>query len=212
MDKIDQLLNAIEHPEKYSKSELEALLRDPEVREVYNLLDKTKSSMQPYTAPDVDAEWEAFESAHREHKFRLLEFFSRNTAASIAIGIASFAAVAAVVGVGVSHTFSDNADMDVPEAVESAVVNVATVDSTQAEPMPAPVPVMVIFDNEPFESIISQIAAYHGLTVEYASDAPKSLRLYFKWDQNLPVEQVIENLNNFERIHLTLSEGKIKID
>lgn len=44
MDKIDHLLDAIEHPENYSDSEIETLLQDPETREVYRILDKTKTS------------------------------------------------------------------------------------------------------------------------------------------------------------------------
>ena len=93
MDKIDRLLDAIEHPDRYSEKEMEAMLADPEVMEVFALLDKTKASLTPIAAPDVDAEWEAFQSSRRvpdggaKRRPAILSLFSRNIAASVAIDI-----------------------------------------------------------------------------------------------------------------------------
>ena len=38
MDKIDRLLDAIEHPDLYSEKDIEAMLADTEVREAYACL------------------------------------------------------------------------------------------------------------------------------------------------------------------------------
>ncbi len=56
MDKIDRLLDAIEHPDRYSEKDVEAMLADPEVMEVYRLLDTIKAVLTPIPAPDVDTE------------------------------------------------------------------------------------------------------------------------------------------------------------
>ena len=53
MDKIDRLLDAIEHPDRYAPIEIEAMLQDQEVKEVFDLLDKTKSSLQTLPSPDI---------------------------------------------------------------------------------------------------------------------------------------------------------------
>ena len=53
MDKIDRLLDAIEHPVRYSKTDIEAMLADPEIRAVYDLMDKTKASLTPISTPDI---------------------------------------------------------------------------------------------------------------------------------------------------------------
>ncbi len=57
MDKIDRLFDAVEHPERYSSVEIKEMLKDPEVKEVFDLLDKTKSSLQAVEIPDIEDEW-----------------------------------------------------------------------------------------------------------------------------------------------------------
>ncbi len=216
MDKIDRLFDAIDHPERYSDAELQSLLQDPEVREVFNLLDKTKASLIPVSTPDVNAEWAAFKLNHRAAASpslpsRLSTLFSRNIAASIAIVVASFAAVAAIVGVSVSHSFrTDKPAVEPQEKVAPATV--AEPDTVIAAELPATEPEIIIFDNEPLSTIIARIADDHGYSVAFNADSPKTLRLYFRWNRSLPIEEVIESLNNFEQLHLTLDGNTIKID
>ena len=64
MDKIDRFLDAIEYPERYTQSEIDAMLQDPEIKVVFDLLDKTKSSLQTQQSPDIEAEWRRFEKNH----------------------------------------------------------------------------------------------------------------------------------------------------
>ena len=88
MDKIDRFLDAIEYPERYTQSEIDAMLQDPEIKKVFDLLDKTKSSLQPQQSPDIEAEWRRFEKNHPMskvmHRFWLAGILSRNIAATIA--------------------------------------------------------------------------------------------------------------------------------
>lgn len=212
MDKIDRLLDAIEHPDSYSEKDIEAMLADPEVREVYDLLDKTTASLTSIPAPDVDAEWAAFERAHGKRRFRILNLFSRNLAASIVIAVASLAAVAAVVGVSVNYVLNQKTEIPATGPVAAVIENVISNDTViVAEPAPATAPETIVFDNEPLEVIADHIAGYYGYSVEYTADAPKSLRLYFRWNQAQTLDEVIESLNNFEQIHISVKDRTIKI-
>lgn len=212
MDKIDRLLDAMEHPDSYSEKDIEAMLADPEVREVYDLLDKTTASLTSIPAPDVDAEWTAFERTHGKRRFRILNLFSRNIAASIAIAVASLAAVAAVVGVSVNYVLNKNTEVRTTEYVATVIENAVYNDTViVTEPIPATAPGTIVFDNEPLETIASHIAVYYGYSVEYTEDAPKSLRLYFRWNQAQKLDEVIESLNNFEQIHISVKDRTIKI-
>lgn len=213
MDKIDQLLDAMEHPERYTSAEIEEMLRDPEAKETFDLLDKTKSSLTPISTPEIEAEWEAFKRTRVKRGFRLLDLFSRNVAAGIAIGIASIAAVAAVIGISVSHVYERHPEVPAAERVAVAKENVVMPDTTVVEEEdPAHIPGTIIFDNEPFETIMKRIAEYYGYDVEPSTDISKSLRLYYRWNQALPIEDIVESLNNFEQIHLTISDKTIRID
>ncbi len=212
MDKIDRLLDAMEHPDSYSEKDIEAMLADPEVREVYDLLDKTTASLTSIPAPDVDTEWAAFERAHGKRRFRILNLFSRNLAASIAIAVASLAAVAAVVGVSVNYVLNQKTEIPATEPVAAVIENVISNDTViVAEPAPATAPGTIVFDNEPLETIANHIAGYYGCSVEYTAEAPKSLRLYFRWNQAQTLDEVIESLNNFEQIHISVKDRTIKI-
>lgn len=216
MDKIDRLLDAIEHPDLYSEKEIKALLSDPEVREVYNLLDKTKATLTPISTPDIDAEWNRFSNLHptKQHRtYRIFNLFSRNVAASIAIGIASLAAVAAVVGASISYALNKNTDNQIVEIVPDTKEDVASNDTILIiEQAPAVAPETIVFDNEPLETIINRIAEYYYYNAEFSTDAPKALRLYFRWNQAQTLDEVVESLNNFEQIHIYVKDKTIKID
>lgn len=217
MDKLERLLDATAHPERYSKSEIDALLSDPEVKEVFDLLDKTKSSLTPIETPDVDAEWKTFERKHRNStvasRFKIVNLFSRNVAAGIAIAIASFAAVAAVVGVSVNY-FSGTKDVTEPTESQAVAVEVMAEPDTIAvlEDIAEIAPQTIVFDNEPLDSIISKITAYYGYKLIFDTDKSRELRLYFRWNQALPIEEVVESLNNFEQLRLTIDGNTIKVD
>ncbi len=222
MDKIDRLLDIIEHPDLYTEQEIETMLADPEVRKVYDLLDKTKATLTPVPTPDVAAEWHAFKSSHtvknspaaprQKSPYRLLKFFPRNIAAAVALGIVSLAAVAAAVGVGVSFML----DKKVSEPVDEEAVAAESSESQDtlivADETLAPMPETIVFDNETLELIAERIGEYYGFNVEFASEAPKSLRLYFRWNTRERIEDAVESLNNFEQIHLTVEGRTIKID
>lgn len=217
MDKIDKLLDAAEHPERYTPEDIEAMLRDPEVKETLDLLNKTKSSLQTIVTPDVEEEWKRFRSNHSEYRTPnrrwLMRVFPRNAAASIAIGIVSFTAAAAIVGFGIHHLNSRVATP--PEAEIMAVAEAPALhpDTTRSiENKKQETPEIVVFENETLESIISQIADYYGDNVAFYNEASKSLRLYFRWDKALPIEEVAERLNNFEQIHISIDDKTIKID
>ncbi len=217
MDKIDRLLDAVEHPELYTQAEIDAMLQDPEVKEVFDLLDKTKSSLNPISTPDVENEWKSFVANHSDDKFsnsfRYTNIFTRKVAASIAICIVSLTAVAALVGIGV-HYFDSKEPKPITTNVKTEAYGVMPQpDSIISVRETVPISTeTVVFDNDSLETIISEIATYYGYEVIYYTDKSKALRLYFRWNQALPIEDVVESLNNFEQIHLIINDKTISID
>ena len=69
-----------------------------------------------------------------------------------------------------------------------------------------------MFDNEPLKTIAGKIGEYYGYQVEFSNEAAESLRMYFRWDQENTVEEVVERLNNFEQIHIEIKDQTIKIN
>lgn len=65
MNKIDQLLDAIDHPENYSPEELAEILQDTETAEIYSMLCNQRAHDKNMSAIDsnrVDLEWRKFNS------------------------------------------------------------------------------------------------------------------------------------------------------
>ena len=217
MDKTDRLLDALNNPEKYSSAEIEEMLQDPETKEILDLLDKTKSSLQSIPVPDIEKEWNQFKvSSHYNRQspvLRFSAFFSRKVAASVTIAILSITAVAAIVGISVSSLNNKESQLTEKEVASTTEVIPNQEDSIKT-PSDSPKQSFetVIFDNEPLESIMKQIGDFYGYKPEFNSENARSLRLYFKWNQASTIQEIVESLNNFEQIHLTIEGGAIKID
>lgn len=216
-DNIDRLLDALEHPENYSDAEVEQLLTDSEAREVYDMLRKTADASAPVSEINLDEEWRRFEAKQPKRSpviLRWLSFMaSRNAAAVIIALVGTLAVVAATIGV--THYFNANKEMAQTEQTEPqkqtaiADSNVAPTDTLTNEE--APLPETIVFKGENLERILADMAGYYGVTVKFNQDAAKSLLLYFEWDQSLPLSEVVEQLNNFEQINITLTDKALTV-
>lgn len=216
-DNIDRLLDALEHPEKYSDAEVEQLLTDPEAREVYDILRKTADVSAPVPEINIDDEWRRFEAKQSKRRpiiLRWLSFMaSRNAAAVVTALVGTLAVVAATIGV--THYFNANKEMAQTEQTEpqkqTAIADskVAPTDTIPAETTPQPE--TIVFKGENLERILADMAGYYGVTVKYNQDAAKSLQLYFEWDQSLPLSEVVEQLNNFEQINITHTDKGLTV-
>ena len=217
MDKTDRLLDAMNNPEKYSSAELEEMLQDAETKEIFDLLDKTKSSLQPISTPDIDVEWDKFKDNNYYKKkssvLRLSAFFSRKIAASVTVAIISITAVAAIIGISVS---SLNNKENVTSEKEVAATKEIITNREDSIKTPSDSPIQsletVIFDNDPLEVIMKLIGDFYGYKPEFNSENARSLRLYFRWNQTSTIQEIVESLNNCDQIHLTIEGKTIKID
>lgn len=216
-DNIDRLLDALEHPEKYSDADVEQLLANPEAREVYDMLRKTADASAPVPEINLDEEWRRFEAKQPKRRpliFRWLSFVaSRNAAAVVTALVGALAVVAATIGV--THYFNANKEMAQTEQTEP-LKQTAIADSTVAptDTIPSettPLPQIILFNGEDLERILADMAGYYGVTVKFNQDAAKSLLLYFEWDRSLPLNEVVEQLNNFEQIDITLTDKVLTV-
>ena len=69
----------------------------------------------------------------------------------------------------------------------------------------------IIYDNIPLEKMLPEIAAYYNTEVIFANDEVRQLRFRFVWNPQQSIEQVIRDLNQFERLTVTLKDNQITI-
>lgn len=216
-DNIDRLLDALEHPENYSDAEVEQLLTDPEAREVYDMLHKAADASAPVPEINIDDEWRRFEAKQPKRRSNILRWLSfvasRNAAAVVIALVGTLAVVAATIGV--THYFIADKEMAQTEKSEpqkqTAIADskVAPTDTIPAET--TSLAEIIVFKGENLERILADMARYYGVTVKFNRDAAKSLQLYFEWDQSLPLNEVVEQLNNFEQINIILTDKVLTV-
>lgn len=213
MDKYELVLDIIEHSEKYTPEQLAEIMSDPEVREIYSVLCKTDSAVETDREIDVDAEWEDFS---RKHGIRPLRHFIRfgSRAASIAaIVLTSVVAVAAGIAVTVAvagHEGESVAEDDGGNATTEYVSMPSDSIAVQTDTVRAVTTVM--FEDEPLEAIMKQVATAYGVEVRFNNNEVASLHLYYRLDPSLPLDEVVAQLNTFEQIDIKRDGNSLTID
>lgn len=212
MDKYDLVLDIIEHPEKYSSEQLAEIMSEPETREIYNLLCKTESAIKDSEEPDVSNEWEKFSDSRLICSRRVFSWFGSRVASIAAIVGTSLAAVAAGIVVTVSVIDHKSEHIDETVAVSSSDVadstDTVTTKSETVNVSLAP----VMFEDEPLERIMREIAEVYGVEVLFNDMETASLHLYYKFDPSLTLNEVIEQLNTFEQINIRRNGNTLTID
>ena len=212
MDKYDLVLDIIEHPDKYSSEQLAEIMSEPETREIYNLLCKTESAIKDSEEPDVSSEWEKFSDSRLVRSRRVFSWFGNRAASIAAIVGSSIVAVAAGIAVTVSvidhksEPFAENTAV-APSAVAISTDTIATKCNTVNVYM---TPVM--FENEPLEKIMNEVAKTYRVEVKFKDENVASLHLYYKLDPSLTLNDVIEQLNTFEQINIRRNGNTLIID
>lgn len=214
MDKYAIVFDIIEHPEKYSSHQIDDILSDSEAKEIYNLLCKSTSALAAHQPPpDTEAEWNIFTNCHNKNRRRFL--WIGNRAASIAIlTLTSIAALA--IGAAVSVRVINRQHTEVAEtthtpstAVKTKIENNAADKATDTIQYTA---APILFEQESLETILSTIAYNYNLEVTYLTPSAKGLRLYYKFNPTMSINDIVEQLNTFEQINIHIDHQSLIVD
>ena len=172
-DNIRKLMEMLDNPNAYSEQEIRDIIgQDEDTRETYRMMVEIKRSSRrsQNDAPvDVDAAWKHFEQTHyqRRHGSVWMKIAAGFVDVLFVSGI-SFAAISAVK----HHNERKQAEQQTTQ--ESVITtNAAIMESGESDDQ------MVVFTNIRLEQILSEVAAYYGVKVEYKSADVRDLRFYF---------------------------------
>ena len=70
----------------------------------------------------------------------------------------------------------------------------------------------VIYNNVELEQIMQHIADGYGVKVEFRNEAARTLRFYLQWEADDTLQEIIDKINHFEKVHLTLTDETITIE
>lgn len=203
-EKIERLLDMTEHPEHYTEEEMQAILADEETREYYDLMIKTDNAYTKIPDVDVDKALQEFETKHSRH-------FSLAKIAATLIGILLVSGItyAAIV---INRSSSDK--QSVRKAQTGRVITdkpTKSIDTETTDTDTTTTQKGQSFDNVELQTILDDISSYYKLKVIYHSDKSRHLRLHFYWDKTKDAETIVESLNHFENVNMTLTDSKIEV-
>ncbi len=100
MDKIEELIKMMEHPEQYPDEKWKDMLRDEECRIYYNLMSKTDSAVNDPTVSDkdIDEEWQKLEVQHYAPTKNRILLWYKIAAVFVGLALISSFAIAAIRG------------------------------------------------------------------------------------------------------------------
>ena len=211
---IDRLLAMLDHPERYSEQEImDTVNRDYETREFYRSLTqaaRARRSQRSLSQPvDEDKAWQQFERTHlaAQKHGRLWQ-----RVAATVIGVLMMSGIAWATVYTVRHFISTNNSKQKTE-------NIATPPQTEADAVGPRLGVAdtsateneatVVFDNIPLEEMLSEIAAYYGMTVEFQNEDARNLRFHFVWNKGDGLEKVLEDMSHFESVTIEQTGNRL---
>lgn len=214
-EKLDRLLDLLEHPENYTETQKDALLADAEVRKLYRQMVEAREALdyqkskETMNIPSVSEEWEKLRKVKREErrgKSKTVSLWSplRKVAAVAAVFVVSGITFAAILLV--THNHQENAGTPAETTVAqkdsakytSTVVSAIPVEKADSASRQFP----LVYENAELQAILSPIARHYHLKVVYQTEASRHIRLYLQLAEGMSLDNMIELMNHFEKVNI----------
>ena len=182
MKDIEQLLKMTERPQDYSDEELQQLMSDPDMRAYYELMVKAEEGF-------------TLRNTKRDKARRLWKIAAMFVGILLLSGL-TFAAV---------HILRSR---EAGVGSQDAVVSANAQHPSPNTPLPESDTIRT-FENAELQQILGELADHYHLEVDYRNEQARHVRLYTKWNTAAPLSQMVERLNNFEKVSIRQSENHI---
>ena len=208
-ENIRQLLEMLDNPDAYTEQEIQDIInRDEDTRETYRLMVEAKRSSrhrQDKKPVDVDAAWQRFNQKlqPKQQGFGWIKIAASFIGVLLVSGIA-FAAIHIVRQYQKQETLKTEVTENVTKPATTAPADTLTKDTVTMQP--------IIYDNIPLEKMLPEIAAHYDTEVIFANDEVRQLRFRFVWNPQQGIKQVVTDLNQFERLTVTLKDNQLIVE
>ena len=190
MNKEEQI-RILLHSEEYNEEQLDKMLEDTHI-----------------PTPNVDKEWQRFKTKtqakqSKQHKNKPMQWAATLAILAALSGI-SYAAI-------YNFVLKDNkekvtATTTVADEKENAVKSASVEEKTDT------VRTAQNFNNVQLETIMNQLNKDFGVKVVFNNENARKIRLYLSWEADDKLQDIVNRINHFEKVHLTLSDETITIE
>ena len=231
MDKFEKILDIIDHQEKYSDEEIREILQNEECRKLYQTIVEVDSALlqqnlntlasishspddalSSNSSPNIDEEWEKLS---QEHQLQEEATHPITSWRKLAASIAGFVLISGIAFAAI-HTYIKRSQEPIqviadthPEVIKSDSVKQVSEKDSLTHPKPEKPAIHKTFENVDFEQMLSEIASYYDLQVQFENNEDKTLRLYYEWNSHSNIENIVKELNQFENVNIELQQNEL---
>ena len=183
--KKEEQIRMLLHPEKYTDEQLDQMLDESNI-----------------PVPDANDAWEQFQKAHIVAKSTTTWY----KIAAMFIGILMLSGIAYA---AISHFIKME---DKPQVtLTERMPDIKKMEKTYGAEMTPTKKAPVVFNNVELQQIMQYVADGYGVKVEFKNKAARTIRFYLQWEADDTLQEIIDKINHFEKVHLTLNEDTITI-
>ena len=183
--KKEEQIRMLLHPEKYTDEQLDQMLDESNI-----------------PVPDANDAWEQFQKAHIVAKSTTTWY----KIAAMFIGILMLSGIAYA---AISHFINME---DKPQVtLTERKPDIKKMEKTYGAEMTPTKKAPVVFNNVELQQIMQYVADGYGVKVEFKNKAARTIRFYLQWEADDTLQEIIDKINHFEKVHLTLNEDTITI-
>ena len=195
--KKEEQIRMLLHPERYTDEQLDQMLDEVDV-----------------PVPDAGEEWNKIQTPPLTEDCSMkmqspLE--GRGTRRWLRVA-ASFIGVLMLSGIAyatINHFIIEDEKPKV--AVTERKPDIKKVEKTYGMEMAPTKKAPVVFNNVELQQIMQYVAEGYDVKVEFKNKAARTIRFYLQWEADDTLQEIIDKINHFEKVHLTLNEETITI-
>lgn len=193
-EKLKRLLEMQEHPERYTDEEIRQLMADEECRQLYEQMVRATDAL--------------YSDKTKEKRKDSTIHYSLKKIAAMFIGVLMIAGVT----FATVHIMRRSGGGISKSPIQEMRMSATSQHKDTLEVDSAVVTSPVIFEDAELAAILGEISAFYQVQTVYQKEESKHIRLYFTWDKQSSIDDVIDTFNKFERIHITRDDKKLIVE
>lgn len=197
MDQLEQLLDMIEHPDRYTEQQVNSLLSDPDLRKHYEVMVSLRAAYEGQSAQPQKKREPIHGNTTRQHALWGGLGWGLKAAAAVFLGIVLVSGIA--IAAWLASTKPTVSTSSQPERLEASL--------PPSEEMTARA-----FDNTPLADIMAVVAKHYGHHVAFANDSLRQLRITTTWNEDEPLSAFLENMNELDGLSFTQKGDTIFVE
>ena len=197
MDQLEQLLDMIEHPDRYTEQQVNSLLSDPDLRKHYEVMVSLRAAYEGQSAQPQKKREPIHGNTTRQHALWGGLGWGLKAAAAVFLGIVLVSGIAIAAWLASPKPTVSTSSQ--PERLEASL--------PPSEEMTARA-----FDNTPLADIMAVVAKHYGHHVAFADDSLRQLRITTTWNEDEPLSAFLENMNELDGLSFTQKGDTIFVE